>query len=529
LVHAADMSGGLEGQSTDLLRSGPRTELRIALRLDALPLTEWQRSCLELALAVPGALVVAAVTVSLSLPAAFGATPLVAESQLSELAKLALDVVLDLGSRPPNWDLAHLASFGLWAFRYDADGGCLSIAVREFRRGQRATFAHLLQFGPGHGLVATLETITCKAIGHSLAATRARLEAAIADRPARHLRRLLSGAGLRLGPPPEASLAASRPSRLAYLTLPAAHARNLVGRLLREATEEHWNIGVLERPVETVLENFEPAAVRWLREPRGGFLADPFGRVERGRKIVLAEACDFRDHPGHLVAFELDETGRESEPLEALRLPVHLSYPQLVQVGGRIYCLPEMSGAGRVQLFRADPFPTRWVADQVLLEGFAGVDPTVLEHDGRWWMFAGNHADQDEAKLFLFHAPSLLGPWSPHPLNPVKCDLRSARPAGPLFEVQGRLHRPAQDCSTTYGGAIAINRIIRLDPEEFLEETVAVLRPDPRGPYPHGLHTLSALGSSTLLDGKYHRLSWFRLAYGLRAIWRDWQAPKRRR
>jgi hypothetical protein len=524
------MSGCFEGQrSADRLRSGPRTELRIALRLDPLPLTEWQRSCLELALAVPGALVVAAVTVSLSLPAALGATPMLAESELGELAKLALDVVLDLGSRPPNWDLAHLASFGLWAFRYDVDGGCLSVAVREFRRGQRAAFAHLLQFGPDRGRVASLEAITCKTIAHSLAATRARLEAAIADRPARHLRRLLSGMGLRLGPPPEACLTATRPSRLTYLTLPAARARNLVRRLLLEATEEHWNIGVLERPIETVLENFEPAAVRWLPARRGGFLADPFGRVERGCRIVLAEAYDFRDHHGYLVAFEMDETGREIESFEALRLPVHLSYPQLVQVGGRTYCLPEMSGAGRVQLFRGDPFPTRWVADQVLLEGFAGVDPTVFEHDGRWWMFAGNHADQDQAKLFLFHAPALLGPWSPHPLNPVKCDLRSARPAGPPFEVPGGLHRPAQDCSTTYGGAIAINRIIRLDQEEFLEETVAVLRPDPGGPYPHGLHTLSALGSSTLLDGKYHRLSWLRLAYGVRATWRDWQGSKRRR
>jgi hypothetical protein len=427
-----------------------------------------------------------------------------AESELGELAKLAPDVVLDLGSRPANWDLARLTSVGLWAFRYDADGGSLVIAVRELWRGQRAAFAHLLQLGPDRGQVAMLETATCKTVLHSLEATPARLENAIVDWPARHLRRLLSGESPRLGPPPNACLAATKPSPLARLTLPAARARNLVRRLLQEAIEEHWNVGVLERPIETVLDGFDPAAVRWLPQRRGGCLADPFGRIEQGRTILLAEAYDLCDHHGYLVALELGGEGRETEPVKALRLPVHLSYPQVVEFEGRIYCLPEMSTTGRIQLFRGDPFPTRWIADRVLLEGFAGVDPTVFEHRGRWWMLAGDHADQDEAKLFLFYAPSLLGPWSPHRLNPVKCDLQSARPAEPPFEVGGRLHRPAQDCSMTYGGAIAINRIMRLGPEEFLEETVAVLRPDPLGPYPHGLHTLTALGSSTLIDGKYH-------------------------
>jgi hypothetical protein len=196
------MSGCFERQSIgDRLRSGVLTDLRIALRLDAVPLTDWQRSCLELALVVGGVRLVAAVTDRPSLPAALGATPILADSKLDELAKLAPDIVLDLGSRPANWELAHLPSFGLLAFRYDTDGGCLPIAVREFRRGQRAGFGHLL--GPDRGRVATLETVTCKTIVHSLDATRARLEAAIADPPARHLRRLLSGVGLRLGPPPE--------------------------------------------------------------------------------------------------------------------------------------------------------------------------------------------------------------------------------------------------------------------------------------------------------------------------------------
>src|SRR6185436_19157488 len=120
--------------------------------------------------------------------------------------------------------------------------------------------------------------------------------------------------------------------------------------------------------------------------------------------------------------------------------------------------------------------------------------------------------------LFIFHAMDLFGPWAAHPLNPVKADLRSARPAGPLFEHNGALYRPAQDCSRAYGGAIALNRIRVLSATDFVEETVSVLEPDPRGPFPDGLHTLMGVGNITLVDGKRHARSFKRLAWGLKQL-----------
>ena len=62
--------------------------------------------------------------------------------------------------------------------------------------------------------------------------------------------------------------------------------------------------------------------------------------------------------------------------------------------------------------------------------------------------------------------------------------------------------RPGQDCSRTYGGAIALNRIDVCAPEAFAEETIAVIRPHPASCNPDGLHTLSAWGTRTLVDGK---------------------------
>ena len=96
----------------------------------------------------------------------------------------------------------------------------------------------------------------------------------------------------------------------------------------------------------------------------------------------------------------------------------------------------------------------------------------------------------------------------PHALNPVKMDVRSARPAGTPFIHKGVLYRPAQDCSNAYGGRIAINRVNRLTATEFDEETVKFIEPFIDGPFPDGIHTLSAVGDITLVDGKRERFIW---------------------
>ncbi len=200
----------------------------------------------------------------------------------------------------------------------------------------------------------------------------------------------------------------------------------------------------------------------------------------------------------------------------------HLSYPYLIEEDGAIYCLPENSAAGRVTLLLAVRFPDRFEPAAVLLERFAGVDCTPFRHEGRWWMLAMNHHDQDVAKLFLFHADHLLGPWRPHRWNPVRCDVRNARPAGPPFVHEGRLYRPAQDCSRCYGGAIVINRIDVLTTEWFHETPMVRIQPDPNGPYPDGTHTLSPLGPNrTLVDGKRVSSIMQRLTRRPAQEWRD--------
>lgn len=420
---------------------------------------------------------------------------------LGPAASAQADVLLDLSDEPLSASRLAVPRFGRWRFVHGPEARADSAALREHLAGERTVMIRLVSIS-ATGAATVLETGVLKCVPHSLTATRERVFEAASPWPARCLRRLLDG---ELGKGERVTCSADRLPTVARTLTPFASARNFLRRRINSMNEEYWSVGYIPKPVHHVIDAFDAREIHWIDVPEGQVLADPVGVRARERGVeVLAEAYDFKDRQGRIVAFEMDAEGTPTSPREVLRLAVHASYPHLIEHRGAIYSLPEAHASNRVQLFRADSFPDRWVSDRVLLEGFAGVDPTVIEHEGRWWLFAANHADQDETKLYLFFADDLFGPWSPHRANPVKCDIRSSRPAGPLFRHAGELFRPAQDCSRTYGGAVAINRILTLTPAEFREETVARLNPDPSGPMAHGLHSLAGVGNFTLVDGKRH-------------------------
>ena len=433
---------------------------------------------------------------------------------------LPADVFLDPNDSTLTQPGALHPRLGYWRFIFGAEGRLTDPATREHAAGERGVLVRLVSIA-SDGRATLLEGGVIKAVTHSLAATRARIFDGIVDWPARALHRILDQSFHEVrGPDVAYTLGAAPTAASQSIT---STLRGLVRRMAQESVEEHWTLGLIRKPVHHVIHSFDANAIEWIQPAPGHALADPLGAVERkGTLTVLAEGYDFKDRQGRIVALDLPLSAQGSGLVaitrEVLRLPVHLSYPHLIFHGSNIYCLPEASATGKVQLYRADPFPDKWVPDRILLQSFAGADATVHAHAGRWWMFVGNHADQDETKLYVFHAPDLLGPWEPHAMNPVKCDLRSARSAGPLFEHDGALYRPAQDGSAAYGGAVAVNRITRLTPAAFEEETVSVLRPSPASAYPHGLHTLLGIGGITLVDGKRHVRSLSRLAWGLRQM-----------
>ena len=293
--------------------------------------------------------------------------------------------------------------------------------------------------------------------------------------------RLVDGAGEPL-PGVDENVAQGRIGAAAFLARGFTH--KLVRRLgPARGRPEHWRLG-LRREGE--------AAYTLLPHDASCFRADPFLFADNGCLWLFTEDYSYATGKGVIACEAVATAGAQAVSRTVLEEPFHLSYPLVLRHDGVIYMLPETSAAARVQLYRAAPFPERWVPDVVLLEGRRLADATPVFHDGRWWLFAAANEDGGSSwdQLHLFHAPDLLGPWTPHAGNPVLIDAGAARPAGLMWHEDGVLMRPAQDCRTGYGAGLAICRVDRLDEGGYRQNVVRRVGPPP-GVGAAGLHTLN--------------------------------------
>jgi hypothetical protein len=252
--------------------------------------------------------------------------------------------------------------------------------------------------------------------------------------------------------------------------------------------------------------------------PKDRIWADPFPIVHQGRHFIFLEELLFARSKGHISVLEFDANGAPTRPREVLRTENHLSYPFLLSWKGETFMIPESAraddnpetaGSRGVPVFRANRFPDEWVQDSVMLEGLEAFDPTLVEISGVWWLFC-TQAEPGAStwdELHLFHAPTPFGPWTPHRRNPVKSDVRSARPAGRPYRHNGAWYRPAQNCSVRYGYGLSINRIDTLTPTEYREVEVASILPD-WAPDLIATHTLNAAGRLTVTDARMRRRRW---------------------
>ena len=239
-----------------------------------------------------------------------------------------------------------------------------------------------------------------------------------------------------------------------------------------------------------------------LMPPKDRDWADPFVVEKGGRYYVFFEELPYVERKAHIAMIEIDAAGHVSRPQRVLEADHHLSYPFLFEHDGQLYMLPESERARSLELYRCVDFPLVWKREKLLIDGQRLVDATLYKGAERWWMFANSAAGDSrnfDDELHIFHADKLTGEWQPHPKNPVKSDARSSRPAGQLFTREGVLYRPAQVCVPRYGSGLAIQRVLKLTPQDYTERQVERLLADPAAGL-FGLHTMNRAGDLTVVD-----------------------------
>jgi len=411
------------------------------------------------------------------------------------------DVVVDLSGAEVGAEWQARARQGLWRIR-DAQGVdlaaafcchtaiCAGLGVELFLVDERGQ---------------ALETMRCHAES-DYAASLEPLYAQAAWLIRRGLRSLSWGAPAVPRPPFRPGLAPNRRQRAWQRR--AGLLRACLRRMSARWLSENWMIGVVDAPIQALLS--APASapkVRWLgRRAHRHYRADPFGAPGHPQRLYCEE-YDYRKGVGRIVMLEVDARNRLTRRSTApLPLQGHASYPYLFEHAGRLYCIPETAAQNRCLLYEVGA-DGGWRLVACLLQNVAAADATLFHWDGLFWLAYTDVAQGKFDNLCLSWAPALAGPWQPHAGNPVKIDHRSARPGGTPFVHRGVLYRPAQDCGAGYGSAVVLNRVLQCTPEHYRETPVRRLGPDPHGVNPHGLHTVSAWGGRTLIDGKRHQLN----------------------
>ena len=184
-----------------------------------------------------------------------------------------------------------------------------------------------------------------------------------------------------------------------------------------------------------------------------------------------------------------------------LEQPYHVSYPCVVPYAGDLFLMPESADASRVDLYRFTRFPSQVELLATPIEGVPLVDTTPVLVEGRWYMFTSTV--EPFMETLLLTASRLDGPWQLHPSNPVSTSVRNCRSAGHLFWRDGKLFRPAQDCSVRYGYAMVVNEVTKLTPQEFEERPVRHVPPSWM-PGLLGTHTWNGSPSFQVIDGLRH-------------------------
>lgn len=427
------------------------------------------------------------------------------DEDLQRLAASEPDLIVSFGLPPAGSRLGAIARHGVWTFeRYAADAlRCALWLLDPVMRGDPVTRSGLVLHMSDLDEWCLLRPLRSATSQLSFSRNRANQLLRTPALLVRSLRELAQGRQPARHPAP----CFEPPGALAMLLFgPRFVLRAMRRQLPRLGRVESWFLALRRGPqLDPAAPRFE--AFRRIDAPPGRFWADPCAVRHDGRDYVFVEDYLYATRRGRIAAVELDGELRAVRSSVVLETPWHLSYPCLFEWDGDTYMTVESSESQRVTLYRARRFPDRWQLVAHLLHGWNIVDPTLHFDGTRWYLFATvkesalSYDDRIWDDLFLFWAPTPLGPWRPHPKNPIVSDVRAARPAGRLFVHEGRLIRPSQDCSVDYGYAVVFNEVTELDTERYEERRVGRLDPA-WDAHLKGCHTYSNAAGLEVLDAK---------------------------
>lgn len=278
--------------------------------------------------------------------------------------------------------------------------------------------------------------------------------------------------------------------------------RYIVYKIKNKITEKRFTILYSTQPFNVFNADFSD--FKTISLPVKTFYADPFILKKKDQFYIFFEDYSDEKGKGHLSVFTLDLNGAIQSKTTILEKEYHLSYPFVFEWKDEFWMIPETASVKNIQLYKAIDFPGEWIFVKNLMSDIEFIDATLLFHNQKYWLFGTRQLNMNTStndQLFIYYADDLLAEdWNPHPQNPVATSISNCRPAGKIFEQNGKLYRPAQNnASFQYGFGICINEIEILSEFEYKEKLVKEFKPGLNIPF-KAFHTINSEGNCTVID-----------------------------
>lgn len=267
-----------------------------------------------------------------------------------------------------------------------------------------------------------------------------------------------------------------------------------------------WIIGIIRDNIKDIIRSktFDPD-INWLLiSSNDTYYADPFLLISKDENFkILVEDFSLDEDYGKISLMTLDKSFNELNHKILLDTKSHISYPFIFKENNKTYIFPEAGRSGKLSCYEYDPVNESIDFLKDILD-LPLSDSNILKQNDKYWIFGTLYEDISGYSLCVFFSDSLLGPYVPHPGNPVKSGLNGIRSAGNFIEVDGIIYRPAQNCQNEYGESITINKVTELTELNVVEEpyfTISINKENRFNYRMHSIHTINAIDDIIVVDG----------------------------
>ena len=232
-------------------------------------------------------------------------------------------------------------------------------------------------------------------------------------------------------------------------------------KLYKWLTSGRYTIGIALFNNKIVNEGFVPE-IHWIKDNyKRGWFADPFIlRITETEIILLVEEWIYKFNRGVISQVRIS---REDYSIKEVKTIIntgkHMSFPIYYRQGGKVFIYPEQSEQGETWIYEYDE-ETCIAKELRLLNPNDVVDTTILElKDNKKVLLCTTAPNHNGEVLDIY--PYMDEIFSDvKPIMSIRFPRKTARNAGMPFRVNGKLYRPAQDCTNIYGECVEIQEVL---------------------------------------------------------------------